>query len=153
MEFQNKRRRTQGDQDNANRADAHNEPWPHLAQRANFGHSRHPRVRDQQRRRSLPIGGSMEGMLIEEVKDRFLKLWILNASQNDSDFAWPNGETYRNFRERIFAALSRISALHPNALIPVVTHTGVIAQVVAQSKVYHLLFGNSTDQRHLLRPR
>jgi 2,3-bisphosphoglycerate-dependent phosphoglycerate mutase len=78
--------------------------------------------------------GAMEGMLIDEVKHRFLDLWIRNASQNDSDFAWPNGETYRNLRERVFAALSRISTLHPNARIPVVTHTGVIAQVVGALK-------------------
>ena len=78
--------------------------------------------------------GDMEGMLIEEVKRRFPDLWTRNASQDDSDFAWPGGETYRKFRERICRALSRIAGRHPNARIPVVTHTGVIAQAVGAIK-------------------
>ncbi len=78
--------------------------------------------------------GAMEGMLIDEVKHRFPDLWIRNASQDDSDFAWPEGETYRKFRERVFEALSRIASRHPDARIPVVTHTGVIAQVVGAMK-------------------
>jgi probable phosphoglycerate mutase len=74
--------------------------------------------------------GAVEGMLIEEVKQRFPDLWARNASQDDSDFAWPDGETYKNFRQRVFGALTRIARRHPTARIPVVTHTGVIAQVV-----------------------
>lgn len=74
--------------------------------------------------------GALEGMLIKEVKRRFPDAWIRNASQDDADFAWPGGETYGKFRERVFRALSRIARRHPNVCIPVVTHTGVIAQAV-----------------------
>lgn len=74
--------------------------------------------------------GALEGMRIEEVQHRFPELWTRNASQDDCDFAWPDGETYRNFRERAFGALSRIASRHANARIPVVTHAGVIAQAV-----------------------
>lgn len=78
--------------------------------------------------------GAMEGMPIDEVKHRFPDLWLRNAAQDDSDFAWPEGETYRKFRERVFEALSRIASRHSDARIPVVTHTGVIAQVVGAMK-------------------
>jgi broad specificity phosphatase PhoE len=74
--------------------------------------------------------GTLEGMQVEEVKHRYPELWAENALQNNSDFAWPNGETYTNFRRRIFMALSRIAGQHSNARIAVVTHTGAIAQVV-----------------------
>jgi broad specificity phosphatase PhoE len=78
--------------------------------------------------------GALEGMVIDEVKHRFPELWRINASQDDSDFAWPDGETYRSFRERVFGALNRIACRHPSARIPVVTHTGVIAQAVGAIK-------------------
>lgn len=78
--------------------------------------------------------GHLEGMPIEEVKHRFPELWTQNASQTDCEFAWPNGESYRNFRHRVFVALSRIANRHPNTRIAVVTHAGVIAQVVGAIK-------------------
>lgn len=74
--------------------------------------------------------GAVEGMLIEEVKHRFPELWSRNATQDDCDFAWPEGETYRRFRERVLGALNRIARRHVNTRIPVVTHAGVISQVV-----------------------
>ena len=74
--------------------------------------------------------GSLEGMSVEEVKHRYPELWAENALQNNSDFAWPDGETYNDFRRRIFIALSRIAGQHSNARIAVVTHAGAIAQVV-----------------------
>ena len=74
--------------------------------------------------------GAVEGMLIEEVKHRFPELWCRNAKQDDCDFAWPEGETYRRFRERVLRALNRITSRHVNTRIPVVTHAGVISQVV-----------------------
>jgi broad specificity phosphatase PhoE len=78
--------------------------------------------------------GALEGMSIQEVKDRYPKLWTQNAWQDNSDFAWPNGETYRDFRYRVFDALSRIARRHAHTRIPIVTHTGVISQVVGAIK-------------------
>ncbi len=69
-------------------------------------------------------------MAVEEVKHRYPELWAENALKNNSDFAWPNGETYTNFRHRIFVALSQIARRQSNARIAVVTHAGAIAQVV-----------------------
>lgn len=78
--------------------------------------------------------GALEGMSIQEVKERYPELWTRNALQDNSDFAWPNGETYRHFRHRVFDALSRIARRHANTRIPVVTHAGVISQVVGAIK-------------------
>jgi len=78
--------------------------------------------------------GALEGMSVAEVQRRYPELWAENALQSNSEFAWPNGETYRNFRRRIFQALSGIAKRHSNARIPVVTHTGVISQVVGAMK-------------------
>lgn len=78
--------------------------------------------------------GTLEGMPIEEVKQRHPELWAQNASQDNNDFAWPDGETYRNFRHRIFSALNRIATRHSDARIAVVTHAGAIAQVVGAMK-------------------
>jgi broad specificity phosphatase PhoE len=78
--------------------------------------------------------GTLEGMPIEEVKHRYPELWAENAVQNNSDFSWPNGESYTNFRHRVFMTLTRIARQHSNARIAVVTHAGVIAQVAGAVK-------------------
>lgn len=78
--------------------------------------------------------GTLEGMSIQKVKQLHPELWAQNASQVNSDFAWPDGETYTDFRNRIFRALSRIATRHSNARIAVVTHAGAIAQVVGAIK-------------------
>ena len=78
--------------------------------------------------------GAFEGMPVEEVKDRYPELWTENALQGNSDFTWPNGESYSNFRRRVFEVLSRIARRHANARIHVVTHAGVISQVVGAIK-------------------
>ena len=74
--------------------------------------------------------GAFEGMTVEEVRQRYPDVWTRNALQDDNEFAWPNGETYKNFRQRVFQAFSRIASRHVDARIAVVTHTGVISQVV-----------------------
>lgn len=74
--------------------------------------------------------GTLEGVPVEEVKHSYPDLWAENASQTNNEFAWPQGETYTMFRNRIFNALSRIAVTHPNAQTAVVTHAGVISQVV-----------------------
>ena len=40
------------------------------------------------------------------------ELWTENALQGNSDFAWPNGESYSTFRRRVFEVLSRIARRH-----------------------------------------
>lgn len=78
--------------------------------------------------------GALEGMLLDEVMHRYPELWAQNALQTNDDFAWPEGETYQNFRRRAFTALSRIAGRHTTARVVVVTHAGVIGQVAGSMK-------------------
>jgi 2,3-bisphosphoglycerate-dependent phosphoglycerate mutase len=78
--------------------------------------------------------GACEGMPVAEVQHRYPELWAENASQGNSEFSWPKGESYTNFRRRVFQALSRIAGRNDNARIPVVTHAGVISQVLGAMK-------------------
>lgn len=78
--------------------------------------------------------GALEGMLIDDIRRRYPELWAQNALQANDDFAWPEGETYQNFRHRVFMALSRIASQHTTAQVVVVTHAGVIGQVVGSIK-------------------
>lgn len=74
--------------------------------------------------------GAFEGLGVAAVQREHAAVWARNAAENDDDFAWPGGESYRAFRERSFAALARIAARHPAERVAVVTHTGVITQVI-----------------------
>jgi len=78
--------------------------------------------------------GTLEGVAVEEVKNSYPELWLENALQTNDDFAWPLGETYTSFRNRVLNALSRIAVSHTNAQIGVVTHAGVISQVVGSMR-------------------
>jgi broad specificity phosphatase PhoE len=71
-------------------------------------------------------------MRIDAVQRQHAVVWERNAAQDDDDFGWPGGETYRQFRARVLATLERIAISHPAKRIAVVTHAGVIAQVVGQ---------------------
>ncbi len=78
--------------------------------------------------------GFFEGIRVEEIRYRYPELWAQNVLQNNSEFAWPNGESYKEFSHRVFGALSRIAGRHANNHIPVVTHAGVISQVIGALK-------------------
>ena len=41
--------------------------------------------------------GEVEGMLLEDVRRRYPDAWFRNAAQSDDRFAWPGGESYRDF--------------------------------------------------------
>src|SRR5690606_10824863 len=72
----------------------------------------------------------MDGLSIAEVKRRYPGVWAANQRQDDPDFAWPGGESYRAFRERCLAEVEAIAAAHRGEQVLVVTHTGVVSQVV-----------------------
>lgn len=74
--------------------------------------------------------GKFEGATIRDLQRDHPEMWGSNMSQRESDFAWPGGESYRQFRERVVVALSRIAARHPGRRVAVVTHTGVITQAI-----------------------
>jgi alpha-ribazole phosphatase/probable phosphoglycerate mutase len=74
--------------------------------------------------------GHVEGMPLEQVQSQYCELWSRNQAQNDYEFAWPGGETYRQFRARVLAGLEAVATAHAPGRIAIVTHAGVISQVL-----------------------
>ncbi|WP_437282163.1 histidine phosphatase family protein [Sorangium sp. So ce375] len=74
--------------------------------------------------------GDVDGHPIEEVKSRHAALWEAHLRQADDDFRWPGGESYRELRARCLAAIQAIAAAHPGQRVLVVTHAGVIGQIL-----------------------
>jgi broad specificity phosphatase PhoE len=74
--------------------------------------------------------GLMEGVVIEHIRQRYPDIWEKNESQRDENFGWPGGETYRRFRRRVLRAVCRIASLHPGKRVLLVTHAGVINQIL-----------------------
>jgi broad specificity phosphatase PhoE len=81
--------------------------------------------------------GEADGLPVGEVQRRFPRHWEANLRQDDADFRWPGGESYREFRERCLGALDAIAAAHPGGRVAVVTHAGVVTQVVGASRGAH----------------
>ena len=74
--------------------------------------------------------GDVDGWLIDDVVARFPELWQRNLAQDDPDFRWPGGESYRRLRERVLKALRGIAGRHRGERVLVVTHAGAISQVI-----------------------
>jgi len=74
--------------------------------------------------------GDVEGMSLEQLKRERPDVWARNDTQADETFAWPGGETYARFRARILDGLIATAQAHAGRRIAVVTHAGVIAQVL-----------------------
>jgi broad specificity phosphatase PhoE len=78
--------------------------------------------------------GDVEGMRLDELQRRFPDLWTRHEAQLENTFAWPGGETYADFRSRVLAGLARAAAGHSGGRVMVVTHAGVISQVLGVVK-------------------
>lgn len=74
--------------------------------------------------------GAVDGRSLAEVRLLHPALWIANQRQDDPDFRWPGGESYREFRARCLGAMQDLAGRHPGARLLVVTHAGFISQVV-----------------------
>ena len=95
--------------------------------------------------REIDCGG-LEGMAISEVKRRHPLEWQQNLRHDDPDFRWPGGESYREFRRRCIAEIRDIAAAHSGGRAVVVTHSGVVSQVVGS------LAGAGAERWDLFRP-
>jgi broad specificity phosphatase PhoE len=78
--------------------------------------------------------GELEGVRLEDIKRRFNDLWNRNEAQDDDTFAWPGGESYADFRSRIVRGLDAVAAAHPGGRVALVTHAGVISQIIGLSR-------------------
>ncbi len=74
--------------------------------------------------------GVLDGRPLEEIRARHPELWRRNLAQNDEDFNWLGGESYRQFRRRVLEAVSAIAANHKQERVLIFTHAGVISQVL-----------------------
>jgi alpha-ribazole phosphatase/probable phosphoglycerate mutase len=90
--------------------------------------------------------GELDGLPVDEVQRRFPELWRENWRQSREDFRWPGGESYREFRERCLAAVRSIAAAHLSGRIAMVTHAGVISQIIG------FISGVSAARWELFRP-
>lgn len=91
--------------------------------------------------------GAADGLSLEAVKQRYPDEWGRNMAQDDPDFRWPGGESYRELRERCLSTLRALCAAHPSGRVVLVTHAGVISQVLGS------LEGTSPACWEALRPR
>lgn len=78
--------------------------------------------------------GDFEGMPLRRLQREFPDLWARNEAEREDSFAWPGGETYAHFRDRVLGGLSNAAASFPDRRVAVVTHAGVIAQVLGVVK-------------------
>lgn len=74
--------------------------------------------------------GEVDGQPIELVKKSDAERWERNLLQEDDDFRWPAGESYRELRERSLRVIRHIAARHVGECVAVVTHAGVISQIL-----------------------
>lgn len=74
--------------------------------------------------------GRAEGMRLADLEARYPELWTRDRAQTDDDFAWPEGESYGGFRARVLSGCRDIAAAHPGQRVAVVTHAGVISQII-----------------------
>lgn len=69
--------------------------------------------------------GVLEGHTWVEVEQKFPESW-LRMTARDPDYAPPDGESARAFRDRVMDALHDIARLHQGRRVAIVTHGGVI---------------------------
>jgi alpha-ribazole phosphatase/probable phosphoglycerate mutase len=74
--------------------------------------------------------GVLDGLPLADVKRRFPRYWAANLRQDDERFRWPGGESYREFRARSIGVIRRLAQAHSGQTIAVVTHAGVISQII-----------------------
>ena len=74
--------------------------------------------------------GALDGLPVAQVRRDHPALWRRNMAQADDGFSWPEGESYRDFRARCLRTIRRIAAAHSGQRVAVVTHAGVITQVL-----------------------
>jgi broad specificity phosphatase PhoE len=91
--------------------------------------------------------GDLEGFPLAAVRMEYPDAWLMNEAQSNEDFAWPGGETYRVFRKRVLRAVEAIARIHKGQRVLLVTHAGVINQVLGS------IMGQSAARWEYPRPR
>jgi broad specificity phosphatase PhoE len=89
--------------------------------------------------------GEWEGLTIEEIRDRYPRLYIEWEAHRGGDFTYPGGESTRGLRERVACALHEVLAQAPSGELLFVLHKGVIRCILAE-----LLGYDETQRRNLI---
>jgi broad specificity phosphatase PhoE len=74
--------------------------------------------------------GWLDGLPLADIRASFPALWHRNLAQADDRFAWPGGESYRDFRLRVLQGIRALANAHLGERIVLVTHAGVITQLL-----------------------
>lgn len=74
--------------------------------------------------------GEVEGVPVSQVQASHPKVWDANLRRDDPDFRWPGGESYHELRKRSLEAIIRIASRHAGQRVLVVTHCGLITQIL-----------------------
>jgi broad specificity phosphatase PhoE len=85
----------------------------------------HPIFDPQWRERDL---GDFAGLTGEEIRLQYPDIW---AQKQKGLLAPPNGENWRALRRRAVAAFEQVVARHAGEMVAVVSHGGLLANVVA----------------------
>lgn len=74
--------------------------------------------------------GVADGLEVRVAENRFPAAWEVNDREDQPDFRWPGGESYADLRRRVLASCDRIAAEHRGGTVVVVTHAGVVNQLL-----------------------
>jgi 2,3-bisphosphoglycerate-dependent phosphoglycerate mutase len=91
--------------------------------------------------------GEFNGVPLETVRHRAVRIWAANERHDDDRFCWPGGESYRQLRARVLWGLRHVARVHRGQQVLLVTHAGVVSQVVGW------LHGLSAARWDAFRPR
>ena len=76
--------------------------------------------------------GELEGLAVARIEAEHPELARRMYDLDDDDFAWPGGESRRDFHDRVLRAFQAILLDHPHRQVVVVAHGGVIGSFLAQ---------------------
>jgi broad specificity phosphatase PhoE len=74
--------------------------------------------------------GELDGRPFEELREAYAHLLAADEDGDLEDFVWPSGESRSGFTSRVLRVTNRIAKRHPNQLVGIVTHGGVIATLM-----------------------
>ncbi len=72
--------------------------------------------------------GRVDGMRVDDIKEQLPEAWE-GWLRFEEDYCMPEGETTRQFHERVMHSVYRMVAAHPDQTLVVITHGGVLDMI------------------------
>ena len=76
--------------------------------------------------------GDFEGYTLMRIQEAHPEIFLQVIDTSDFEFRFPNGESRREFHDRVKQSLDRITDLNAGKRLVIVAHGGVIASAVTQ---------------------